>query len=122
MPPALLLIDHGSRRAASNQQLAELAGLLRARWPQAPVAHAHMECAPPDIPGALRELYAAGVRELVVLPCFLFAGRHLAEDIPRILTETAAELPGLSYRLGAALGPGDDLLDLLLRRAGLADP
>ena len=56
------------------------------------------------------------------LPCFLFAGRHLQEDVPQLLASASASLPDLRYRIGDALGPGPELIDLLLLRAGLAAP
>ncbi len=113
----LLLIDHGSRRAASNDQLADMAERVRRLRPDAVVTHAHMEIAPPDIAAGVAELVRQGASEVVGLLYFLSDGRHSQEDVPRLLTEAGAA-HGVSVRLGSALGPHDALAALLLERAG----
>jgi len=113
-----LLIDHGSRRAASNVLIHDLAQRLQARRPTAKIAVAHLELAPPSIPEGFRELAEAGCRRIAVLPYFLGPGRHVQEDIPKELAEIAREYPAVEYHCGGPLGPDDVLIDLLLRRAG----
>ena len=118
MAVGYLLIDHGSRRAASNQQLEAMAALLRARRPDAPVVAAHMEIASPSIAEGIATLAAAGVTEVRPLLYFLADGRHVGEDIPRLLAEAAQAHPQLRVLTGTALGPHELLADLLLLRAG----
>ncbi|MFW5845293.1 MAG: sirohydrochlorin chelatase [Planctomycetota bacterium] len=118
--PALLVVDHGSRRSRSNDQLLEIVAYLRRLRPEALVGHAHMEIAPPDIATTMRELHEAGARTLVVLPYFLSDGRHLQEDVPQLVAAAAAALPGLDWRIGRALGPHPTLAALLLERAELS--
>jgi len=115
----ILVVDHGSRRAASNEQLEDLAGRVARLAPEATVRHAHMELAGPTIDEAVDALAAEGCRELVVLLCFLFEGRHASHDVPALVEEAAVRHPGLKWRLGGPLGPHDDLARLLLKRAGL---
>ena len=47
--PAILLVDHGSRRPEANEQLESIAQLLRDRDPERIVRVAHMEIASPTI-------------------------------------------------------------------------
>lgn len=115
----LLLVDHGSRRAESNAQLVDMAARVRVLRPNAVVAAAHMEIAQPDIAAGIALLVAAGVTEIVVLPYFLSDGRHSREDVPALVAAAVAAHPGISARVGAALGPHDVLAQLLLTRAGL---
>jgi len=115
----ILVVDHGSRRAASNEQLQDLAGRVALLAPEAAVRHAHMELAAPTIGESVDALAEAGCKELVVLLCFLFEGRHACHDVPAQVEEAAARHPGLKWRLGEPLGPHDDLARLLLKRAGL---
>ncbi|MCA9617054.1 MAG: hypothetical protein KC586_30040, partial [Myxococcales bacterium] len=46
---ALLLVDHGSRRAEANALLGQIAALVAARRPELVVEVAHMELAPPTV-------------------------------------------------------------------------
>lgn len=112
----LLLIDHGSRRAESNQQLDNMATRVRRLRPEAVVAAAHMEIAPPDLATAFTELVAKGATRIVILPYFLSDGRHLTQDIPHLAAAAAASHPGITYTIGTALGPHDALAALLLER------
>jgi sirohydrochlorin ferrochelatase len=112
----LLLIDHGSRRAESNQQLEDMATRVRRLRPEALVAAAHMEIAPPDLATAFAALVRQGAEGIVILPYFLSDGRHLTQDIPTLAAAAAANHPGIRYVIGTALGPHDALAALLLER------
>ena len=114
--PAILLVDHGSRRAAANEQLESVADLLRAREPERFVAVAHMELAPPTIEHALRACSEARAREVVVHPYFLAPGNHTTHDIPRLVEEAADRLPGLRVRVSAPLGLHEKIVDVVLER------
>ena len=92
---ALLLVDHGSRRAEANRNLDRAAEVVREQAPELLVFTAHMELSAPDIDAAFAEAAKAGVEELVVFPWFLANGRHVREDIPR-LCAAAGEVHGLS--------------------------
>lgn len=114
----LLLIDHGSRRAESNQQLEDMAIRVRRLRPDAVVAAAHMEIAMPDLATAFAALVELGAKRIVILPYFLSDGRHLTQDIPALVANAAASHPGITYSIGGALGPHDALAALLLERGG----
>ena len=106
--PAILLVDHGSRRAAANEQLEEIAGLVRAREPGRIVHVAHMELAPPTIADGVAACVADGARDVVVHPYLLGPGRHSQEDIPALAEEAARDHPGV--------GVHESLVDVILDR------
>jgi sirohydrochlorin ferrochelatase len=114
----LLLVDHGSRNADANAQLEDMADRVRRLRPGDLVAACHMEIAAPDIAGGFQHLVSAGATRIQLLPYFLSSGRHVQRDIPRLAAEAAARHPGISYTIGAALGPHDALALLLIERAG----
>ena len=113
---AIVLIDHGSREAAANAVVEEVAAALRARLPGRVVEVAHLELAPPDLGEAVARCAARGVRELVVLPFFLAAGRHGARDIPRLAAAAAERHPSVSIRVAPPLGAHPALVDAVLER------
>ena len=116
---ALLLVAHGSHRAQANQEIAALAQRLRAAaggsWDQ--VAHAFLEMAKPDVPTALARCAEAGAGEIVLLPYFLAAGRHVREDIPRLVAQARARHPGVRIEARAHAGACDEVVGMLLRQA-----
>jgi sirohydrochlorin ferrochelatase len=116
---ALLLVDHGSRRAEANALLEALAELVRARA-GVPVHTAHMELASPSIAEGFGDCVSAGAEEVVVVPCFLAPGRHASEDVPRLVAQAAARHPGARWRVAEVLGAHPLLAELVLVRAGLS--
>ena len=104
--PSLLIIAHGSRRAASNDEVRALADAVRAQPRQAydHVETAFLELAEPGIPAALAALAAQGASEIVAFPYFLAAGTHVAQDIPDAIADFTAAHPAVTVRLALHLG------------------
>jgi sirohydrochlorin ferrochelatase len=121
MKPALLLVDHGSRRAEANAALDRVADQLRTACPDRIVRAAHMDLAEPSLAEALAACVAAGAREVVVVPFFLARGSHGAEDVPRLAHEAALRHPGVSVRVSEPLGPHPKLAEIALERAAQAE-
>jgi len=118
---SLLVVAHGSRREESNREVRELVGQLRAlenRYER--IDCAFLELAEPSIPDGLRALIAAGCDDVVVLPYFLSAGRHVAADIPGEIDSVRAEHPAVSIRLAPYLGAAPGIPELLRSQADAA--
>ena len=113
---AIVLIDHGSRRAEANQQLEELARKIRAREPETIVRTAHLELVPPSLGEAIDACVAEGARAIVVHPYFLGPGRHTSEDIPRLVAAASVRHPDVDLRMSAPLGVHDKLVEVVLER------
>ena len=113
---AIVLIDHGSRRSQANEQLEELAALVRAARPGATVRTAHLEIAQPDLAAAIEECASAGATRIVVHPFFLAPGRHTTEDIPRLVVAARERHPALDIALAAPLGLDERIVSLVLAR------
>jgi sirohydrochlorin ferrochelatase len=113
---SLLLVAHGSRREASNQEVRDLTAVLAAQasGQYDRVSCAFLELGQPSIPEGIGEAVRDGAREVVVVPYFLSAGRHVVDDIPRLVAEAREQHPEAAIRvtpyLGAAAGLGQVLL------------
>jgi len=115
---ALLLVAHASRREASNDEVRELtAQLQKADGSFQHVSCAFLELAEPSIPDGLRAAIAANADEVVVLPYFLSAGRHVVKDIPEEVAVVQAEHPGVVIRVAPYLGAADGVVQILLQQA-----
>ncbi len=125
---ALLVISHGSRRAASNEEVFRLTDELRkSSGAELPLtACAFLEIASPKVQTAIDELAAAGATECLVFPHFLAAGTHAARDIPRALEEAGKRHPGITFtlmpHLGALPGLASLILNLLSSTGGIDRP
>ena len=100
----VVIVDHGSRREASNAALLDVVAAFRESLPYRLVEPAHMELAEPSIEQAFAKAVAAGAEVVVVHPYFLLPGRHWAEDIPRLAAEAAAQHSGVRHLVTAPLG------------------
>jgi sirohydrochlorin ferrochelatase len=115
---SLLLVAHGSRRQASNEEVRALIGRLRA----AAGSFDHLDCAflelaEPSIADGLRQAIAKGASEVVVLPYFLSAGRHVVTDIPAEIEPVRKAYPSVDIFLAPYLGAAEGVVELLMEQA-----
>ena len=103
-PIGLIVVDHGSRRAESNEMLEEMVVMVRDAVPYEIVEAAHMELAEPSIATAFDACVARGARTVVVSPYFLLPGKHWRQDIPALVEEAASRHPGITYLVAAPFG------------------
>lgn len=116
----LLLVAHGSRRAASNEEIEALAESLRPHLVGVydEVQVAFLELAQPDVPTAIAKAVGRGAGKLVMFPYFLAAGRHVAEDLPALLREARQAHPGVDMRMLPHLGAQPALTPFLAQLLG----
>jgi sirohydrochlorin ferrochelatase len=116
--PPLVAIAHGSRDPRAGATVTELLGVARERADQRGLAGLDIRAAFLDHapPAPVQVLAAVGDGPVVVLPLLLTAAYHSGTDIPGLLDEAQAALPGLRVRYGAPLGPHPGLLRALDRR------
>jgi len=81
---ALVLVAHGSRRQASNDEVRALSSTIaKEMGNDYPIIEAgFLELAEPLIPDAIDCCVRQGATEVCVVPYFLSAGRHVHEDVP----------------------------------------
>ncbi len=120
MTRAILLIDHGSRRDTANRRLAEVARTLQAQASEGLVVrYAHMELAEPDVAAGFRACVEAGATDIAVQPFMLSTGRHVTEDIPRLVEAAATSHGGITYRIVEPVGSHPLIVDIVLSLCGL---
>ena len=110
---AVILVDHGSKVAASNQLLIEIVEAYRRHSDWAIVEPAHMELAEPSIATTFSRCAELGARRVIVMPYFLGPGRHSREDIPRLTAEAAQIHPGIDYLVTGPLGLHELVLQVI---------
>ena len=85
----IVVVDHGSRRAESNDLLLDVVAMFREQSGYEIVEPAHMEIAEPTIQTAFDRCVERGAKLVVIHPYFLAPGRHWKEDIPKLAAEAA---------------------------------
>ncbi len=117
---ALLIIAHGSRRASSNDEVRALAAQVAASAASEfdIVEPAFLELADPDIVQGFEACVAQGAEDIVALPYFLSAGRHVVEDIPQDLEKAHQRHPQIRLTVQAHLGQSESMPEMVLRSSG----
>ena len=116
---ALVLVAHGSRREGSNDEVRRLTAHLRSQAEEHyPVVElGFLELAEPGLDRALETAISRGVAEVVVLPYFLAAGRHVREDVPAVVEAVRLRHPEVYFRVTPHLGATEAVAEILLRLA-----
>ncbi|CAM5304378.1 sirohydrochlorin chelatase [Streptomyces purpurascens] len=108
VPPALVVVAHGSRDPRALSTVRALLDRVRAQRPGLPVHLGHIELNAPLLPDTLAAL---GDTEAVLVPLLLSRGYHVKQDIPEMAAAARART-----RVAAPLGPHPLLVDALQSR------
>lgn len=119
MKKALIVVSHGSRREASNEEVRRLAQLLSMRQQNSfdDVSAAFLELAEPSIPDGIAAAIGRGADEVTVLPYFLSAGRHVTQDIPAEVDQARRHKPDAVIRISPYIGRAPEMAEIVLRMA-----
>lgn len=124
MARALLLVAHGSRMARSNDEIRAMTERVReiSADDYALIDCAFLELADPSIGEGIERLIQQGADQVAVLPYFLAAGRHVAEDIPAEVNAKISEHPSVAIELLPYIGTAEAMPQLLADMIPTPDP
>lgn len=114
--PALLLIAHGSRRAAANADLEYIAEQMRQQYDYQWVVCSYLELTEPTIQQGGERCVELGAKNVVMVPYFLSPGVHVREDLTEARTELQTRFPQVEFRLAEPLGRHPLLLEVVQQR------
>jgi sirohydrochlorin ferrochelatase len=112
----LVIVDHGSKKAAANDMLLDVAAMFKRVSGTPIVEPAHMELAEPTIEQAFDKCVAQGATFVIVHPYFLSPGRHSTTDIPNLTAQAAARHPGIKFHVTQPLGLDEKIAHLMVQR------
>jgi len=112
---ALVLVAHGSRRQASNDEVVSLSKVITEHMKEEyPIIEAgFLELAEPLIPDAINCCVTQGATNICVMPYFLSAGRHVQEDVPAEVDKARAMHSEIPMEVLPHIGGSDMMIDLI---------
>jgi len=110
-----LLLAHGSRDPDWRQPFEWIAADLQTAHPERSIILCYLEMWSPSLPEAIRTAYAQGTRHFQVTPLFWSRGRHLRDDVPKIVQELLSELPGCAIVIDPPVGESGIVRAAVLR-------
>lgn len=113
----ILVIGHGSRANGAKEVFEQVVRGIEEKMVGKKIEGCFMEISNPQIPETIDKMYAEGVRDITVLPYFLFPGVHILKDIPEILGAAREKHSGLSIDMASPIGYHSKLIDILVERA-----
>eukprot|EP00798_Chlamydomonas_sp_ICE-L_P016339 gene16339-22533_t len=112
----VVIVDHGSRKKESNEQLVEFGRLYQDMTEASIVEIAHMEIAEPTIEQAIEKCVSQGANHVVIAPYFLSRGRHIQEDIPELVNAAKLRFPSLECEIAEPIGIDPLMAQLIKNR------
>ena len=113
----ILLFAHGSRDLRWREPVEAVARRVAEQDAQSQVACAYLELIEPDLPTAAARMVGNGARVIRVVPLFLGMGKHVREDLPRLVEALRTAYPAVEFTLQKAVGEEPQLIDLMARLA-----
>ncbi|MCW9015026.1 MAG: CbiX/SirB N-terminal domain-containing protein [Gammaproteobacteria bacterium] len=112
---ALVLVAHGSRRQASNDEVRALSKAIAIEMAdEYPIIEAgFLELAEPLIPDAIDCCVKQGATGVCVMPYFLSAGRHVREDVPAEVNKARQMHNNIPIEVLAHIGGAPMMIDLI---------
>ena len=112
---ALVIVAHGSRRQASNDEVRtlsnEMTGIIANDFPI--VETGFLELAEPFIPDAIENCIKRGATDVCVVPYFLSAGRHVIEDVPGEVDKAQQANPDIKMEVLPHIGGSEMMIELI---------
>lgn len=116
MAEHVLLVGHGSRSGAGQEEMAALADLVAGAVPDADVRLGYLEMSEPPASAVIAEMLDGGAREIDVVPLMLHAAGHSKSDVPAVVLEARQRHPDALIRYARPFGVDAALLDLAHKR------
>ncbi|RYF76237.1 MAG: cobalamin biosynthesis protein CbiX [Comamonadaceae bacterium] len=112
---AVVLFAHGSRDLRWREPMEAVA--RRVALDGTPVSCAYLEMMTPDLETACGGLVGNGADTIRIVPMFLGMGKHVREDLPRLVDALRASHPDVAFELARAVGEEPEVVELLARIA-----
>ncbi len=128
MPPTgVIILAHGSRGERGIVEVPETLrriseGLKPFLSPGVEVAGAALQFNHPTLEEAVESLAVRGVEWIVIMPYFLFPGRHITKDIPQLVEKLKGIYPEVRFIMANPLGLEEHFIAHVAERIEEAAP
>ena len=111
---AVLFISHGSRLSQTEEEVRAFVNRLKKRSRVPIFEYAYLEIAHPSIPEGIDICVERGALEIIILLNFLNTGKHVEEDIPRIIGVAQKKYPDVVFHITDPVGQHAGITELFL--------
>ena len=112
----ILILAHGSREESTEDTLKEIIAMLEAEISDYIIEYAFLQFSEVTLQKGVDKLVQKGVKDIKIIPYFLFEGVHIREDIPKEIEEYLKNNSDIKISFGKTLGADKRLAAILLDR------
>jgi sirohydrochlorin ferrochelatase len=112
---AFVLIAHGSRLSQTADEMLSLIADLSKIMGEVEIRGAFMELQDPGLDEVVADLVDQGANQIMVLPLFIFNGRHMLEDIPAQVENCRTAYPDVEFTLMQHIGETDSFRESITK-------
>lgn len=112
----VLLVGHGSREAAGNDEFLRFVDSARPHLGPEPIETCFIELAEPLVPESLDRCVTGGARRVIVLPVILLAAGHVKVELPHELDEAKERHAGVEFLYGRHIGLDPLVIEAMRQR------
>lgn len=120
VPPALVIVSHGSQRPGAVDALLGHCAALRSSGRYCAAEAGFVNAGSPAPAEAVQAAVTADARTVLVIPYFLDRVRTVQQDMPRLLEESRAHYPAVQFHLSPVIGESPLVAGLIVDLAGKA--
>lgn len=113
MKSIYLLVSHGTKDAEGKKSFELLLKRFEEAFPARKVQGCFLEMQEPSLSKAMDKCLIQGAQEIFILPLMFFPGRHVKEDIPKIIEQAKGKYPQVDFHLSSPLGEHALLIKIL---------
>lgn len=117
MDKGILILAHGSRAKEADTTLNKIVEKMSRLMEGCLVQKANMEFSKPNLLEGLEYLVEKGVKQVIIVPLFLFKGRHIQHDIPALVSKAREKFPKTNIKIAKHIDADDRLVEILANRA-----
>jgi sirohydrochlorin cobaltochelatase len=111
--PAIILFAHGARDPRWAEPFLRVAERARLTAPDVAIEVAYLEHLAPNLAEAAQRLAQRGAKAIRVVPLFIGRGGHLRVEVPRLVEQVVAAMPGVAIDLALPAGDDDAVIEAL---------
>ena len=117
----ILLIGHGSRNPAGNDEFLAFAERLKQRHPERHFVTCFIEFHEVLVGDGIDQAVAEGATHIIAVPVILLAAGHVKMEIPEILAEGRKRHPGVEITYARNIGVCEQTINMLTERVAQVD-
>jgi len=112
----VIILAHGSRRKETEKILDSLIAKVKTKTGLEEILPVFLQFSEQNLEKAVEEFVVKGVKNIKIVPLFLFDGAHVTRDIPQKVEEIAEQYPELKVKMTKPLGDDPRIAEIIIDR------